>query len=118
MSYEAEHSRAFASVKKAGSAVVFNQERPGQHNPRTATFGSVVVANVEGVAIQVQSNEDELRFAVGEIIKTGIVTLFFVPKTKGQVPALNSLVEWASVKRRVIAMAEAAQADARGPDDT
>ena len=78
-----------------GKAVEFVHTAAGTHDPATETHGAPVVTKVKGQAMRVAGDPE--RYKALELIESESPTLLFTPKTRGELPAMDSVVEWGDV---------------------
>lgn len=94
MSYSATHASALRSVTSKGSAVTFTTTDPGTYDATADTFASASSSTVAGYAIQVGGNP--LTYQALSLVQGQAPSLFFVPSTFGNLPAIGDAVTWAS----------------------
>lgn len=99
MSYAADHASAFADVSSAGAPVTWALTTPGTYTAATDSYGTPSTASCPGVAIEVDGDDREYRDL--ELIALNPATLFFVPTTLGDKPALGALGSWGGSTRVV-----------------
>lgn len=100
--YAAAHARALAAVAKKGAAVTFTLESPGTNSATDDSWTNPATTTVTGKAIEDEGDPETYRAL--ELIDVTPSTLFFVPTTFGQLPPLNSIVNWAGANRSVKAV--------------
>lgn len=95
MAYTATHTRALATVARKGAAVTCSHFSPGSFDPTTGISTDPVTTTVTGSAIQDRPNLDS--YVALSLTVTSARTLFFVPDTKGSLPALGDTLTWESL---------------------
>lgn len=95
MGYAATHANALATAKRKGEAVTFSLANPGTHTPSTGTFSGAATSTVTGYAVR--SRGDPKVYEALKLTPREAPTLFFVPSTYGQLPAMNAKVPFESV---------------------
>ena len=91
MSYGPTHARAYRLVKRKGAAVTFTRITRS-HTASTGRVSSPVATSIIGVAVRDEG--DPKRYARLTLISTEAVTLFFVPRTFGQLPKHGDACNW------------------------
>lgn len=95
MGYAATHASALATAKRKGEAMTFTLANPGTHSPTAGTFSSASTSTVAGYGVR--SRGDPKVYEALKLTPREAPTIFFVPSTYGQLPALNSKVPFESV---------------------
>lgn len=79
-------------LARKGKSVTFTHVAPGTHDPATAGFGAPVKTTVKGYAMRIPGDPE--RYRALELIESEAPTLMFTPKTRGEMPAIDSRVTW------------------------
>lgn len=87
-------------IRMKGAAVTFTHTEPGGRQRLAGTHTSApTVTTVKGYAMR--STGDAETYRALELKETEAITIDFVAKTAGQLPALDAAFEWGAVKYSV-----------------
>lgn len=93
MDYTSIHAKALKRVQAKGAPVSFVKETPGAYDPIEDVTLPPTQEIIDGYAVEVPGDPEEYQTL--ELIGKGAITLFFVPTTFGEAPALHSTITWA-----------------------
>jgi len=99
MDYAEKHRQALEKLTDKGVAVQFSTEGAGDYDPLTDTWSGGSDSAVGGRAVEIPAEPEEYELL--DLVPGQDITLMFVPTVYGQVPPLNSSIQWAGAKRTV-----------------
>jgi hypothetical protein len=94
--YAADHTDALADVSASGASVTFTLTQQGVYDEATDTT-PLPVADVLVTGSAIETKGSLFAYQALNLVAAKARTLFFVPTTYGEVPALDSLVDWGGV---------------------